>query len=227
MSNSSLPPPSPCGSWPWVIVHTFPHSLSPCLSVSLSLSLSLSPSPSTWRGFFLPSFSGGRPTGKLNRIASLRWLTHQHWELCSTPPALQPRQPTSPHPGLDLSPPRPASLSFNLPVSLYISFSVSYSPPGCHFLSLAVQLLPCQDISLLTCFSTPICLPVSLYILTLSRPDFAVCQPVLFVSLPASVSQAVPWHSTAKSKYRRTQRVDSPVCILNYQHLGAKNKMMA
>lgn len=134
MSNSSLPSPSPCGSWPWVIIHTFPRSLSPCLSLSLSLSFPRSEEDSS----FLPSFSSSHPTGNLNRIASLQWLIHQHRELHSTPPALQPWQPTTPHPGLDPSPPWPAvclyhfmSSCLSLPVSVLLSASLPFSVSVC------------------------------------------------------------------------------------------------
>lgn len=189
MSNSSLPSPSPCGSWPWVIVHTFPHSLSPCLSLSLSLF------PSTWRGFFLPSFSSDCPTGKLNRIASLRWLIHQHRELHSTPPALQPRQPTTPHPGLDPSPPWPAC--FDVSPCIYLFACITACLPGCHFPFLSVRLLFSQDISLCICFNTCVlysyCLSVFIPACTVYLHahtgmkwywiSFALA--LLFVSLPA------------------------------------------
>lgn len=152
---------------------------------SLPLSVSLSLVPSMWRGFFLPSFGGGRPTGKLNRIASLRWLTPEHRELHSTPPSLQPRQPTSPHPGLDPSSPRPACLYVSLSICLYRCFF-------CIFLLCLVALSRCLIVylSLLhlpACFSTSLCCGSS-YSLSLFRSAFTACQPVLFASLPAFLS---------------------------------------
>lgn len=165
-------------------------------SLPLPLSVSLSLFPSTWRGFFLPSFNSCRPTGKLDRIASLRWLTQKHRELHSTPRALQPRQPTSPHPGLDPSPPLPACFYVSLTscpcrcMSSCVSFSVSFCLPGCHFLYPSVRLLPHQDVSLFTCVYTPICLSVFLPTCTACLNTLWICfgPPsllVVFVSLLA------------------------------------------
>lgn len=72
MSNSSLPSPSPCGSWPWVIIHTFPHSLSPFLS----LSLLQCEEDSSFLPSFFPSFLRQRPSHREPQQNTLPPMTH-------------------------------------------------------------------------------------------------------------------------------------------------------
>lgn len=161
MSNFSLPPPSPCGSWPWVIVHTFPHS--PCLFVSLF--------PSMWRGFFLPSFSGGCATGKLDRITSLQWLIHQHLR---APFHTTLSTDTAAHlttSRLVQRSPRPVWLCLSLLTCLYrFSFCISLfyivTLSRCPFVNTFLPHLP-------------------FYSLSLFRSTFSACQCLSFAIPPA------------------------------------------
>lgn len=94
MSNSSLPSPSPCGSWPWVIIHTFPYTLSPCL----------------WRGFLIPpaaAFLQGNSTEYAPCDDSFTNIE------TSIPATLQPWLSSTPHPSLE-------SLKACLPLSLFL-----------------------------------------------------------------------------------------------------------
>lgn len=199
MSNFSLPPS--LTMWFVALSHR-PHFPFAAMSVPLSLSFPQCEEDSS----FLPSVAGV-PQGN-NRITSLWWLTLQHRELRSTPPSLQPRQPTSPHPGLDPSSPQPAWHYVSPCVFLVLLLFLYLSPlPG--FLDETSRCLLVYTPSACLFFYQ------SSYSLSLLRSASAACLICQYTCLSVTVLQPVPWHSIAKSKHRRTQTVDSPVCILN------------
>lgn len=180
----------------------------PSLPILLSVSLS--------RREEVSSFSD-RPTGKLNRIASLRWLTRQHRELHTIHSPAMTAHHTTPRPG--------SHVLLRLPLLVRVFLPVLFCFSVCLVAIFCVSLHSCCLVKMLHC------LPV----FTLPSVCLYFYQPVLYIVifwncfwygfmlvsltylsdyLPAcrsvSISQYVPWYSNAMSKHRRTPSVDFP-----------------